>query len=116
MTLVVNLVFMPKYSYWAAAFGHLASYVTMFVLSAVLGQKHWPIPYRWDRILGTLALMFLFYGIATMIDTQLFHFAGWDTDRHLLRWKLGVHTVLLLGYLASAWALLRKGIPAPVRD
>ncbi len=109
VTLVVNLVFMPRYSYWAAAFGHLASYAVMFILSAVLGQKYWRIPYRWGRILGTLALMFLFYGAATLIDIHLFHFAGWDTDRHLLWWKLGVHTVLLLGYLASAWALLRRG-------
>lgn len=116
VTLVVNLVFMPKYSYWAAAFGHLASYVVMFILSAVLGQKYWPIPYRWGRILGTLALMFLFYGLASLADTHLFHFAGWDTDRDLLWWKLGVHTVLLLGYLLSAWALLRKGIAPGTGD
>ncbi len=108
VTVAVNLLFMPRYSYWAAAFGHLASYAVMFVLSACLGQKYWPVPYRWGRILGTLALMFLFYGIATLIDAHLFHFAGWDTDRGLLWWKLGVHTVLLSGYLASAGALLRQ--------
>ncbi len=111
VTVIVNLVFMPKYSYWAAAFGHLASYVTMFILSAVLGQKHWPVPYRWGRILGTLALMLFFYGIASLIDFHLFYFAGWDTDRDLLWWKLGVNTFFLLCYLVSVWALLRKGIP-----
>lgn len=108
VTLVVNLVFMPKYSYWAAAFGHLASYVVMFAVSAVLGQKHWPVPYRWGRIFGTVAIMFLFYGAVTALDNALFNFAGWDTDRGLLWWKLGVHTVFLAGYAGSVAALLRK--------
>lgn len=116
VTFVVNLVFMPKYSYWAAAFGHLASYVVMFIISAVLGQKHWPVPYRWGRIAGTLALMFLFYGVTTALDNELFNFAGWDTDRGLLWWKLGVHTVFLAGYVASAWALLRKAPPAAAAE
>ena len=58
VTAVVIVLFMPKYSYWAAAYGHLASYVVMFVLSAVLGAKYYPIPYRWGR----LALIVLVMG------------------------------------------------------
>ena len=71
VTVIVNLIFMPKYSYWAAAFGHLASYLVMFALSAFLGQKHYPIPYRWGRLAGTLALMFAGWGIATGLDHWL---------------------------------------------
>lgn len=109
VTIIVNVIFMPKYSYWAAAFGHLASYAVMFIISAVLGQKHYPIPYRWKRIVGLLCLMFGIYGIATLGDRELFHFAGWDLDRGLLWWKLGVHTVLIAVYAVAAWAMLRKG-------
>ena len=32
VTAVVIILFMPKYSYWAAAFGHLASYIVMFII------------------------------------------------------------------------------------
>lgn len=109
VTVIVNLLFMPHYSYWAAAFGHLASYVVMFVISAVLGQKHYPIPYRWGRLAGLLCLMFGIYGIAAVGDHELFHFAGWDLDRGLLWWKLGVHTVLIAIYAVAAVSIVRGG-------
>jgi len=109
VTVAVNLAFMPRFSYWAAAFGHLASYLVMFIISAALGQKYYPIPYKWGRIGSLVAIMLLFYGIAALLDRHLFHFAGWDTDRGLLMWKLGVHTVLIAAYAGAAWLILRRG-------
>ncbi|NLD21984.1 MAG: oligosaccharide flippase family protein, partial [Bacteroidales bacterium] len=46
VTVAVNLVFMPVYSYYAAAWGHLASYTVMMIISLVLGNKYYPIPYN----------------------------------------------------------------------
>lgn len=109
VTVAVNLAFMPRFSYWAAAFGHLASYLVMFIISAALGQKYYPIPYKWGRIGSLVAIMLLFYGVAALLDRHLFHFAGWDTDRGLLMWKLGVHTVLIAAYAGAAWLILRRG-------
>ena len=57
VTAIVIVLFMPKYSYWAAAFGHLASYLVMFAISAILGAKYYPIPYRWGRLAGIFVLM-----------------------------------------------------------
>ncbi len=116
VTVVVNCCLMPQISYWAAALGHLASYSVMFILSAVLGQKYYPIPYRWGKIASTLALMLLFYGAATLCDHFFFAGAGWDADRALLLGKLLAHTALLLGYLASVYFLLRKGIPETTNE
>lgn len=66
VTIVVNLIFMPRYSYHAAAWGHIASYLTMLVLTAALGRKHYPIPYNWGVVgllvaagLGTWGLSLL---------------------------------------------------------
>ena len=103
VTVIVNLIFMPKYSYWAAAFGHLASYLVMFALSAFLGQKHYPIPYRWGRLAGTLALMFVCWGIATGLDHWLWPetATGWA-----LAGKLAVHTLVILAYCAAVLPLL----------
>ena len=103
VTVIVNLIFMPKYSYWAAAFGHLASYLVMFALSAFLGQKHYPIPYRWGRLAGTLALMFAGWGIATGLDHWLWPktATGWA-----LAGKLAVHTLVILAYCAAVLPLL----------
>ena len=96
VTAVVIILFMPKYSYWAAAFGHLASYLVMFVISAVLGAKYCPIPYRWGRLVCIFVLMGAIYSISLMMNIEL------------LWVKLGVHTLLLLIYAAGAWMVIRK--------
>ena len=101
VTAVVNIVFMPRYSYWASAFGHLASYLVMFAISAVLGAKYYPIPYRWGRLLLIFLLMGVFYGAACLIGNQFFPQGG-------LNWlQLGINTVLILGYCAALYPLLK---------
>ena len=97
VTAVVNVVFMPRFSYWASAFGHLASYLVMFILSAWLGSKYYPIPYSWKRIGAIFGLMGLAYaGI---------YFCDMRADAMPIR--LLVNTALIGTYLGAAWLLLR---------
>ena len=104
VTIVVNVLFMPRYSYWASAFAHLASYLVMFILSAALGAKYYPIPYNWKRLGAFFLLMGLTYAAIYFIDLR----AGEAT---LV--KLAVNTLLVGAYGASAWLLLRRRpIPA----
>ena len=98
VTTVVNVVFMPRYSYWASAYGHLASYLVMFILSAWLGARYYPIPYKWKRILGYFLLMGIFYAAI--------RFALGRFDALWLR--LAASTVLIGLYAAASWALLRR--------
>ena len=109
VTAAVIIVFMPKYSYWAAAFGHLASYVVMFVISSVLGAKYYPIPYRWGRLLLIFLAMGGIYGVSLMIDQAFFSevVLGKSPTAPVLC-KLGVHTVLILLYMAVALLAIRK--------
>ena len=109
VTAAVIIVFMPKYSYWAAAFGHLASYVVMFVISSVLGAKYYPIPYRWGRLLLIFLAMGGVYGVSLMIDQAFFSevVLGKSPTAPVLC-KLGVHTVLILLYMAVALLAIRK--------
>ena len=109
VTAAVIIVFMPKYSYWAAAFGHLASYVVMFVISSVLGAKYYPIPYRWGRLLLIFLAMGGVYGVSLMIDQAFFSdvVLGKSPTAPVLC-KLGVHTVLILLYMAAAMLAIRK--------
>ena len=109
VTAVVIVVFMPKYSYWAAAYGHLASYVVMFAISSVLGAKYYPIPYRWGRLLGIFIIMGAAYGISALIDRTFFEGVAFgQSSAGLLVAKLAVHTVLILAYMVSAVILIRK--------
>jgi O-antigen/teichoic acid export membrane protein len=70
ITLAVNVMFVPRYSYIACAWATLAAYAGMMVLSFTLGQKHFPIRYNLRAIffyvafaMGLYALSFLFRNI-----------------------------------------------------
>lgn len=45
ITLLINIIFVPIYSYWASAYASLASYVVMALLSYFTGQHHYNIAY-----------------------------------------------------------------------
>lgn len=96
---IVIVLFMPAYSYWAAAFGHLASYIVMFAISAVLGAKYYPIPYRWGRLVCIIGFMGAIYLASMLIDKTL-DCGIWS--------KLAINTVLLLIYIAGAWKLIKQ--------
>ena len=96
VTAVVIVLFMPEYSYWAAAYGHLASYIVMFVISSILGAKYYPIPYRWGRLGCIILLMGAVYGLSLLM-TEL-----------PLALKLGIHTVLLGAYGLGSWLIIRR--------
>ena len=109
VTAIVIVLFMPEYSYWAAAYGHLASYVVMFVISSILGAKYYPIPYRWGRLACIVALMFAVYGISMFIDAKCFaDTVVGEASVGAVAAKLGVHTVFILVYLAGAWFTIRR--------
>ena len=45
LTIVLNVIFIPKYSYMASAWVSLVAYTVMMVMSYIWGQKNYPIPY-----------------------------------------------------------------------
>ena len=109
VTALVIVVFMPRYSYWAAAFGHLASYIVMFAISSILGAKYYPIPYRWGRLAGIILLMGGMYGLSLLIDNAFFaDVVLGQSSAGLVSLKLGVHTILILAYMALSWICIRK--------
>ena len=52
ITIVLNLVLIPRFSYMGSAFVSMIVYMVMMTISYVLGQKYYPIPYRLTRILA----------------------------------------------------------------
>ncbi len=114
VTALVIMVFMPEYSYWAAACGHLASYVVMFIISSVLGAKYYPIPYRWNRIIMIVLLMGGMYGASLLIDGAFFaDVALGESSAGAVILKLGVHTLLIAAYAVGAWFAVTRQKGAP---
>lgn len=67
LTIVLNLVLLPKYGFMVSAWVTLAAYFTMMVLSYFLGQKYYPIPYRMKKISFFIVLLAIFsYIIANL--------------------------------------------------
>lgn len=54
ITIVMNFVLIPKYSYMGSAWVSMLAYFVMMVMSYILGQKYYPIPYDLRRILAYL--------------------------------------------------------------
>ncbi|MEJ7560380.1 MAG: polysaccharide biosynthesis C-terminal domain-containing protein [Pedobacter sp.] len=50
ITISLNFLLIPRYSYMGSAWVSMLAYFVMMVISYVLGQKHYPIPYDLKRI------------------------------------------------------------------
>ncbi|RWY49145.1 polysaccharide biosynthesis C-terminal domain-containing protein [Mucilaginibacter gilvus] len=55
-TIVLNYLFIPKYSYMASAWISLGAYATMMILSYLWGQKNYPIPYNIKKNLAYIII------------------------------------------------------------
>jgi O-antigen/teichoic acid export membrane protein len=67
LTIILNVLFIPKYSYMASAWISLIAYATMMVLSYLWGQKNYPIPYNLKKnlayIISSILIVYLSFYI-----------------------------------------------------
>ncbi len=67
LTIVLNVMFIPKYSYMASAWVSLIAYTVMMVLSYIWGQKNYPIPYNLKKnlvyIVSSIVIVYLSFTI-----------------------------------------------------
>jgi O-antigen/teichoic acid export membrane protein len=63
LTIVLNVLFIPAYSYMASAWVSLIAYAVMMVLSYIWGQKNYPIPYNLKKnlayIISSIVIVYL---------------------------------------------------------
>ena len=56
VTLALNFLLIPKYSYMGSAIATIAAYGSMMLISYFMGRKQYPIPYDKKKIAGYLGL------------------------------------------------------------
>lgn len=96
LTIVLNVVFIPKYSYVASAWISFAAYTSMMVLSYIWGQKNYPIPYNIKKNLAYIvASVILVYISFTIFKRNIF-----------------VGNALLILFAGTAFYLERKSLLA----
>jgi O-antigen/teichoic acid export membrane protein len=97
ITVVINLLFIPKFGYMASAWAHMASYGSMIILSFIMARKYYRVDYNmmhllpyfiitialvlfdlkfgysnmWVRISVNTVFIFLFIGFAQYRDKLL---------------------------------------------
>ena len=63
ITLAVNWLFIPHFSYMACAWATFLCYGTMMVISYIWGQKAYPVPYAWKKLVTYMVIVVLLYFI-----------------------------------------------------
>lgn len=68
ITIIINVLFIPRFGYVASAWGHLICYSVMVLLSYILSRKQYAIPYDVKRILLYFALVIGLFFIGQLVD------------------------------------------------
>jgi O-antigen/teichoic acid export membrane protein len=63
ITIVLNILLIPKYHYLGAAIATFCCYLFMMITSYILGQKYYPVPYARKKLIAYLVLVLVIYGI-----------------------------------------------------
>jgi O-antigen/teichoic acid export membrane protein len=64
VTLLLNFILIPRIGYMGSAIATIGAYGTMMLISYILGNKYYPIPYEINKIAGYLFLSILFSGLS----------------------------------------------------
>lgn len=91
ITLVLNWLLIPHFDYMGAAWTTFACYLSMMVVSYLLGQKYYHVDYNLKRILFYLFFAVAVYGLSLGVN-RLFGIES-------MGGRLAVNTAILLGYL-----------------
>lgn len=96
VTVAINVVFMPIFSYWASVAAHILSCLAMLLYSLHLGNKHYPIPYNWKQI-----CKYIFTGLVLFIAAEVLC----RVTEPVMAVKLAVNTLFIIAYLAIAYKI-----------
>lgn len=70
LTIIINLLFIPKYGYMACAWATMIVYGTQMVASYLLGQKYYPIKYNLRKFAVYLGSSLLLFWISTWFSFE----------------------------------------------
>lgn len=97
VTIVLNIILIPKYGYIGSAWANFFCYFSMMVISYLWGRKIFRVHYEMKKIGLFTAVALLFYFISTKLP-------GGDKEHFI------VGGVMLLIYSVVVWLAVRKDI------
>ena len=97
--MVINVLYIPKYGYMACAWATLIVYFIQMVISYLLGQKHYPIPYNLKKVVLYIGLALILYALSPYLRM------------HSLIWNIIVQNFLLVIFVAVVYVFEWKRRP-----
>lgn len=98
ITFLINWIFIPLYGYMASAWAHVACYGSMVVVSYLIGQKYYRIPYSLKSIGLYVMIALIIFVVASLSG-------GWGLTLRLI-----INTGLLAGFIGLVFLRERKNI------
>ena len=72
LTVLINILYIPKFGYMACAWAPLIVYFTQMVISYILGQRHYPIPYNLKKFIFYISLALALFFLSPYIKVDNF--------------------------------------------
>lgn len=107
ITLGLNWLLIPRFDYMGAAWTTFACYLSMMVVSYLLGQKYYHVNYDLKRILFYLVFAVAVYGLSYGV----IHLFGIES----MALRLVVNTVILIGYLGVLGVMNKEMLRGIIR-
>ena len=63
VTVLINYVFIPRFSFMACAWATFMCYGSMMAVSYIWGQKVYHVPYAWKKLLAYLVIVVILFFI-----------------------------------------------------
>jgi O-antigen/teichoic acid export membrane protein len=89
VTVIINIIYIPRYGYVASAYAHLVCYIVMTIICWILGQKYYSIKYDYKSILFTSVSAILVYFVSNLFTLSI----------QSLLFKTAVNNFLLLLFI-----------------
>jgi O-antigen/teichoic acid export membrane protein len=71
LTIILNVLWIPRMGYMGAAWATLTCYAAMALVSYLLGQKYFPVPYNMTKVIAYIIAGVALWQLKVFIDAQL---------------------------------------------
>jgi O-antigen/teichoic acid export membrane protein len=100
-TILINVLFIPKYGYLASAWATLIVYFLQMMASYFLGQRFYPIPYNQKKFALYIGVSLVLFFVGNLVQTS-------STIFNLLFNNILIATFIMLVYFLERKALIKS--------
>ncbi len=100
ITLIINILGIPYFGYWASAWATLACYFFICVTTYLIGQRYYPVPYPIARIIGYIAAAVALFCLSLLVKNAL--------PNTSIFYSLAANTLIFCSFLGFVFLKERK--------